>query len=185
MVRKEFKMGKIAVVYRSKSGFTETYAKWIAEAVHADLLQGKKTKIDDLLKYDIIVYGGGMYAVGINGLKLITDNFDKLKDKNLIVFSLGASPVRPEIYEEVKKKNFSGEQLERISFFLLRGGYDHRKITPVDRILMMLMKTQLKHKKKLTPDERGMLSAFSHPVDFTTKKSIQPILEKLSTFHEV
>ena len=92
-------MGKVAVVYRSKSGYTEKYAKWIAKAVGADLLRGEKTRIEDLMDYDTVVYGGGLYAVGINGLKLITDNYDKLKNKKLIVFGLGASPVRPAITE--------------------------------------------------------------------------------------
>ena len=57
-------MNKVAVVYRSKSGYTEKYAKWIAKAVGADLLKGEKTKVDDLLNYETIVYGGGLYAVG-------------------------------------------------------------------------------------------------------------------------
>jgi hypothetical protein len=42
--------------------------------------------------------------VGINGIRLITGNYDKLKDKKLIVFGLGASPVRPAIVEEVEIK---------------------------------------------------------------------------------
>lgn len=172
-------MKKVAVVYRSKSGYTEKYAKWIAKAAGADLLKGEKTTVDDLLKYDTIVYGGGLYAVGINGIRLITDNYDKLKDKIIIVFGLGASPVRPAIVEEVKNKNLTKEQQETIDFFLLRGGFDKRKLTPVDRFLMQIMKINLKMKKNPTPDERGMLNAFNHPVDFTSEKYIEPILAKI------
>ena len=172
-------MGKIAVVYRSRSGFTEKYAKWIAEAVQAELLRGEQTKIEDLLKYDTIVYGGGLYVGGINGAKLITGNLEKLKGKSLILFGLGASPVRPEIYEEIKNKNLTPEQQKQVDFFLLRGGFDNRKLTPVDTLLMKLMKVQLKRKKNPTADERGMLEAYSHPVDFTSKKNIEPILKKL------
>ena len=169
-------MKKIAVVYQSKSGSTKKYAQWIAEAVGGDLLQGEKTKVEDLLEYDTIVYGGGLYAVGINGVKLITNHYEKLKEKQIIVYALGASPVRQEIYEEVKNKNLTEEQQETIEFFLLRGGFDKSKLTFVDRILMQIMRIRLKRKKNPTPDERGMLNAFSHPVDFTNKKSIEPIL---------
>ena len=172
-------MGKVAVVYRSKSGYTEKYAKWIAKAVNADLLRGEKTRPEDLMDYDTIVYGGGLYAVGINGLKLITDNYDKLKSKKLIVFSLGASPVRPAIVEEVKNKNLTKEQQETIDFFLLRGGFDKRKLTPIDSILMKLMRINLKMKKNPTPDERGMLNAYTHPVDFTDEKLIEPIVSRI------
>lgn len=172
-------MKKVAVVYRSKSGYTEKYAKWIAKAVDADLLKGEKTKIDDLMKYDTIVYGGGLYAVGINGLNLITKNYDLLKNKKLIVFGLGASPARQEICEEVKTRNLTEEQQETIDFFLLRGGFDKRKLTRIDRILMQIMKINLKRKKNPTPDERGMLNAYEHPVDFTNEKYIEPILAKI------
>lgn len=172
-------MSKIAVVYRSKSGYTEKYARWIADATGADLLKGEKTKVEDLLNYDTIVYGGGLYAVGINGIGLITKNFDKLKEKQLIVFCLGASPVRPAVVEEVRDRNLTEEQQEAIDFFLLRGGFDKRKLTPVDQILMQIMKLNLKRKKHPTPDERGMLGAFSHPVDFTNEKWIEPILAKI------
>jgi len=172
-------MSKVAVVYRSKSGYTEKYAKWIAKAVGADLLKGEKTKVEDLLNYDTIVYGGGLYAVGINGLKLITKNYDKLKDKKLIVFGVGASPVRPAVVEEVKNKNLTEEQQQTIEFFLLRGGFDKRRLTPVDGVLMQIMKINLKMKKNPTADERGMLNAYIHPVDFTSEKHIEPILAKI------
>ena len=172
-------MKNVAVVYRSKSGYTEKYAKWIAKAAGADLLQGEKTKVEDLLRYDTIIYGGGLYAVGINGLKLITGNYEKLKDKKLIVFGLGASPVRPTIIEEVRNRNFTKEQQETINFFLLRGGFDKRKLTPVDRVLMQVMKFNLKRKKNPTPDEKGMLNALYHPVDFTNEKYIAQIIEKI------
>jgi flavodoxin len=173
-------MGKVAVVYRSKSGYTEKYAKWIAKAVGADLLKGEDVKVEDLLDYDTIVYGGGLYAVGINGLKLITGNYDKLKNKKLIVFGLGASPVRPAIVDEVRDKNLTKEQQETIEFFLLRGGFDKRKLTPMDNILMKIMRINLKMKKHPTPDERGMLNAYSHPVDFTDEKLVEPIIAKIA-----
>lgn len=173
-------MKKIAVVYRSKSGFTEKYAEWIAKTMGGDLLKAETTKAEDLLKYDAIVYGGGLYAGGINGVKLITQNFERLKDKQIIIFGVCASPTRPEIVEEVRNHNLSEEQLKTIGFFLLRGGFDKSKLTLVDRILMQIMKIHLKRKKNPTPDERGMLNAYTHPVDFTIEKNIEPIISYLT-----
>ncbi|MDF2686196.1 MAG: hypothetical protein K0S55_1377 [Clostridia bacterium] len=174
-------MNKIAVVYRSKSGFTKKYAEWIAKAVNADLYIGNKTSIDDLIKYDTIVYGGALYAVGINGIKLITNNFDKLKDKKLIIFTLGATPVRPEIFEEVKKSNLTEEQQKYIKFFMLRGGFDYNKLSFIDKILMKLLKAKIKSKKNPDADERGMLNSYTHPVDFTNEKNIKPIVDAINS----
>lgn len=173
-------MSKVAVVYRSKSGYTEKYAKWIAKAVDGDLLKGEKTKVEDLLNYGTIIYGGGLYAVGINGVKLITKNYERLKGKKIILFGVCASPTRQEIVEEVKDRNLSKEQQEVIEFFLLRGGFDKLKLTPVDRVLMQIMKIRLKSKKHPTPDEKGMLNAYTHPVDFTSEKNIEPIISYLT-----
>ncbi|MBU3189570.1 hypothetical protein K9O30_07560 [Clostridium bowmanii] len=37
-------------------------------------------------------------------------------------------------------------------------------------------KWKLKIKKQLTPDEKGMLSSYDRPVDFTRKKNIDGII---------
>ena len=82
-------MSKIAVIYKSEYGSTKKYAEWIAEELDGDLIENVKIRADDLENYDIIVYGGGLYAGGINGISLINKEFDKLKDKSLIVFTVG------------------------------------------------------------------------------------------------
>ena len=180
----EVQMNKIVVVYRSKSGYTKKYAEWIAKTTGADLLLGNNTRIDDLLNYDTIVFGGALYAGGINGIKLILNNYEKLKDKKVIIFCLGASPVRPEIYEEVKNNNLTNEQQQTIDFFMIRGGFDYSKLTLVDKILMNILKFKLKRKKNPTADERGMLNSYTHPCDFTDEKSINPILQSLGVHNK-
>ena len=169
-------MSKTAVVYRSKSGFTRKYAQWIADATGADLLIGNRTRLPDLLGYDTIVYGGALYAVGINGLSLITRNYEALKSKRLIVFTLGATPVRPEIVDEVRDNNLTPEQRQHIRFFMLRGGFDKSKLILTDRLLMTLLKATLRRRKNPTADERGMLAAYDNPLDFTDEKLIAPIV---------
>ena len=69
-------MKKCVVVYKSKYGATKKYAEWIAEDLHADLFEGKAASADALTAYDVIVYGGGLYAGGVSGLPFITKNFD-------------------------------------------------------------------------------------------------------------
>ena len=56
------------IIYKSKYGSTETYAHWIAEALSCEMRDAKSVKIDDLLKYDTIIYGGGLYAEIIAGV---------------------------------------------------------------------------------------------------------------------
>ena len=82
-------MNRTVVVYESKYGSTKKYAKWLSEELSCDLIEKKNTTIDKLLGYDTIIYGGGLYAGGVSGIKLITKNFHKISNKNLILFTCG------------------------------------------------------------------------------------------------
>jgi len=42
---------------------------------------------------------------------------------------------------------------------------------------MNVLRRRLKRKAELTADERGMLAAYDHPVDFVQRKNIVPIIE--------
>lgn len=172
-------MMKTVVVYRSKSGFTKTYAEWIAEAVGADIKDSRRVNINDLIAYDTIVYGGALYVGGINGISLIKKGLWRLKGKRVIVFAVGATPIRESIIDEVRDGNFTEKEQKQVQFFMLRGGFDFRKLTTIDKILMLLLKRKLRRTKDKTADERGMLHAYAHPADFTNKKNIEPIVEAI------
>lgn len=164
------------VIYKSKSGFSKKYAKWIAEEINADIFEASKVNVNMFKKYDNIIYGAGLYAVGINGIKFIKDNLEILKDKRIIIFATGASSWKKEVVEEVLNKNFSIQQQKSLKFFYLRGGFDYNKLTLFNKFLMQLLKMKLKKKTNLTADDKGMLAAYSHPMDFTNKKNISEII---------
>lgn len=167
---------RTVVVYKSKTGFTKKYAQWIAEELSADIFEVSKINIDMLTSYDTIIYGGSLYAVGILGVKIITKNVHKLKDKNIIVFATGASPSKVEAINEVKNANFTEEQQKYIKFFYLRGGFDYSKLNTFDKFLMTLLKFKIKMKKELTSDEKGMLACYDRPVDFTKKTNLKELI---------
>jgi flavodoxin len=114
---------KTVVIYKSKSGFVKKYAEWIAEDLSADIFEPSKATPEMLTDYDTVIYGGGLYAVGINGVKLIKQNLDKLKGKKVVVFASGASPSREEIISEVRNKNFTSEQQE-LKWNLCQGHFE-------------------------------------------------------------
>ncbi len=172
---------KIAVVYKSKYGSTRRYAEWIAEEVNADLFERSQVSLDDLFKYGTIIYGGSLHAAGIMGISFLKKDFDSIKDKKVIVFSVGASPAHPEALEDVKNSNFTDQMKERVHYFHLRGGFDFSKLNVIDKFLMFLMKKKIEMKKgELSGDEKGMLECFDHPADWTDKEAIMPIIKCIS-----
>lgn len=172
---------KTVVIYKSKTGFTKKYAEWIADELYADIFEHSQINIKTLITYDTIIYGGSLHAVGITGVKLITQNLNKLKDKKLIVFATGASPSREETILEVKNKNFTLDEQKYIRFFYFRGGFNYSKLKTFDKILMTLLKLKIKSKKELTPDEKGMLAIYNKPADFTRKSNIDELISYVNS----
>lgn len=169
---------KTVVIYKSKSGFAKKYAEWIAEELSADIFDASKVKIGDIGAYDNIVYGGGLYELGISGVKLITRNLDKLEGKKIAVFGTGATPPREQDIISVRDRNFTPEQLTKLRFFYLRGGFDFSKLPPIYKFLMLLLKLKIKMKKesRRVPDEKGMLAAYDKPADFARRKNIEELV---------
>lgn len=171
---------KTVVLYKSKTGYAKKYAQWIAKELNSDLFDAAVVNIDKLNTYDAIIFGGSLYAVGINGVKLITENTAKLQGKKLVVFTTGLSIPSDEVINEVRDKNFSPEQQKMIKFFYLRGGFDYNKLPIIDKILMRLLRWKILKKKnkgeELTSDEKGMLAVFDKQVDFTKEKTIEEIV---------
>ncbi len=170
---------KVVVIYKSKYGSTKRYAQWIADEVNADLYEKSKISSKELLKYDTIVYGGSLYAVGILGIAMIEKNFKKLKDKKVIVFSVGASPAHPQVVTSIKENNFTDEMIEKIHFFHLRGAFNYNNLKPIDKFLMFMLKKKLEHKnyEALSKDAKGMLESYGRSIDWSSRGSIDPIIK--------
>lgn len=176
---------RTAVIYKSKTGFVKKYAVWLAEELSADLLEASKVSINQLKGYDTVIYGGSLHAVGIIGLELITDNIEKLEGKKVVVFATGASPYSETVVEEIITNNIPSDQQDIIKIFYLRGGFNYGKLPLGDKVLMSLLKWKIRNKKRkkktLTRDEKGMLAAYSKPVDFTKKEHINEIVEYVNS----
>jgi len=172
-------MSNTVVVYKSKYGSSEKYAKWIAEALSADIFKSNQIRPDKLEKYTTIIYCGGLYVGGILGFSLIKNNYSKLRDKKLIVVAVGATLKNDDILGELKSKNLSDEMINNVHFFLLRGGLNYKKMNPLDRFLMYLMHKSIKRKdpEKLDNDSKGILATYGKVVDFTDKREIAPIVD--------
>ena len=73
---------KTLILYHSKTGFTERYAKWLAEALQGDCVPFQNRRKIDLSLYDRVVFGAGCHAGTIRKLKWLKDNLPKLAGKS-------------------------------------------------------------------------------------------------------
>ena len=97
-------MNKIVVIYESKYGYTKRYAEWTAKALSCPIFERKRFHTQDFSKYDIIVYGGGLYAGSVSGIKLIADSWRILSKKKVFLFTCGlADTNHPDNVSNIKK----------------------------------------------------------------------------------
>ena len=67
---------KTLIIYTSQTGFTRKYAQWIAERMHADLLElteARKKAAEFFEAYQAIAYGGWAMAGTLVKLKWFLD----------------------------------------------------------------------------------------------------------------
>lgn len=167
------------VVYKSKYGSTKTYATWISEALEFDLYDAKNVSLKNLLEYDSIVYGGGLYAEVINGVHLITKNIDALEGKKIAIFSTGITPLDcREYYDKyVVDKNFRNEKTKKLKVFNFMGKMLLSELTLVHKTALAGLKKIMLSKENPTALEKMLIELCDADGDFSDKKSIDELVE--------
>lgn len=168
----------IIVVYKTKYGSTKTYAQWIAEELGCQAVDAKTVKIDDLVQYDTIIYGGGLYAEVINGITLITKNIDKLKDKKIVVYTTGITPMEyREYYDKlVIEKNFKSGVPDNMKIYNFVGKMILNELSIVHRTAIKSLKKLMQGKEKPTEMERLLVELCDANGDFTDKNAIAELV---------
>lgn len=170
---------KAIVIFSSKYGTTEKYARWISEAIDAPCYEASDIKPAALSDYDLVIYGGGLYAGGISGVKLVTNN----PCKRLIVFTVGLATPELTDYSEILKRNFTPEQLSNTQLFHFQGGINYGRLGPVHKAMMAVMKKRISKipPAERTNDDHELLKTYGGNVDFTNKMAITPLLDYIQT----
>lgn len=171
-------MGKVLLIYKSNTGFTKKYAEWIQEEIDCKVIEMKEADISEVIKYDTIIFGGGMHANRINGIKFIKNNIEKLKDKNLIVFATGATPSSAtEEVEGFKKINIPSGY--NIHFYYFQSGMSFENMGIKDKMMINSYNFILNLKKNKTDVEQGTLEATNHSYDNSNKTFIKPLVDHI------
>lgn len=96
---------KTAIFYRSFNHGTEMYAKWLAEALHADLFSYSWSNKGNFEGYDRVIVMSGVYMFRFMPLKgFLIKNWNQLKNKEVIAISCGAAPMETQFTINVHKR---------------------------------------------------------------------------------
>lgn len=136
-----------------------------------------------ILHYETIIYGGGLYAGGVSGVKLITGNWELLRSKQVVLFTCGiADPTDPDNVSTIRNslsKVLSTEMLEHIQLFHLRGGIDYSRLNFIHKAMMSMLRRMLlkKDEQTLRDEDKLLLETYGKYIDYTDQESIRPLID--------
>lgn len=198
-------MGKTIVIYKSKYGTTEQYAKWIAEELSCPSVSIDDFKKSELKQYDTIIYGGGIQAGGIRELdkflkwiksdlkilsmyrvgKIMKEDVIKsgVEEKKILIFAVGINIDNEAAREQLREINFPKQYMKELPCFCLPGAYDPAKLQGADKGVMKMAMNMLKGKRELdvTEDDRQLLLRMENGCDLIDRKRIEPIIEAVGS----
>ena len=174
------------VLYVSKTGNTKKYAEEIAQAVHADLLPGRKFKPKMIEKYDTIVFGGWVMGNAIRGLDKFLMHYEQMKEKNVLIFSCGMSMVTAQTRADMISSNIL--DLYHVRYYQLRGSFDYSKLGPIQKLLMSNSLRMVANDPNASAAQQALLTIKETPIHYHDTEGISKIvsvLHRLETIVEV
>ncbi len=176
---------KKIVIYKSKTGFAQKYAGWIAEALECDAEELQNVSAKKLQEYDIIIYGAGVQASMIYDMKKVKSLYQQLASKKWVIYATGVTPGSDQgNYENLKKTNMS-DGLEQVPFFYLQGGLNYEKMGFISKKMLGMVGSMLAKKEDKTEEEAELARVFGEPSDFTDVKNIEALVSCVRGYESI
>ena len=193
-------MGRTIVIYKSKYGTAEQYARWIAEELNCEVKELGELKARDLEPYDNIIYGGGIHAGGIEGFDTFRkwikpilkeayfSSFDESVEfrqdwyktsKKIVIFAVGINVQNFDARAELRNVNFDKKWLRPLTCYYLEGKYEPERVQGADKMVMKFTTKLLKDKGlNMNADERQLLERIENGCDLTDRSQIAQIVSE-------
>ena len=170
---------KTLVVYKSNTGFTQRYAQYIGDQIHAEVHPLSEVSSKTMSAYDRVIYGGGFYAGSLNGLKKSKAMFQESGAKEFVVFAVGAMPADSPLMEETWKRNLAEDELKTIPHYYMLGGLDYEHMKAVHKIMMKVAIGGVKAARQRDEFADMFLKVCAHSFDGFNTAYAEPLLQKI------
>ena len=148
------------IIYKSKTGHTERYAKMLSEELNIPCYSHKDAKVSE---NDEVIFLSYVYVSKIMGLSKI------LKKYNVkVVIAVGVLAYSKDYLNTLKDANNI-----KLPFFYLRGGIDYSKLNFFFRKFLPVIG------KDIAKDDKELLNLLKNGGDFVTKDNLSEVLNYL------
>ncbi len=148
------------IIYKSKTGHTERYARMLSKKLNIPCYSYKDAKVSEK---DEVIFLSYIYASKIMGLSKILKRY-KVK----VVIAVGAMPYSEDYLNTLKDANNI-----KLPFFYLRGGIDYSKLNFFFRKFLPVIG------KDIAKDDKELLNLFKKGGDFVNKDNLKEVLNYL------
>lgn len=173
---------KTIVLYTSRYGSTQKYAQWMAQALGCEAK--KAGSVTDLSGYDLVLYGGGLYAGGVAGFKKFLKKLDPAKPgPRILLFMVGmTSPENTEFYNGVAERSIPEAWKGRIYPFALRGDIYFSRMSFLHKSVMRMLRAAAAKKpaEERTEQEQLFVELCNKDILFAKEENIAPLLKQIN-----
>lgn len=152
-------MSKV-IIYKSKTGHTERYAKMLSEELDIPCYSYKEAKVSD---NDEVIFLSYIYASKIMGLSKVLNKYNAKA-----IIAVGALAYSKDYVNTLKQTNNIDKP-----FFYLRGGIDYSKLNFIFRKFLPIIG------KDIAKDDKELLNLFNNGGDFVTKDNLKDVINHL------
>lgn len=163
-------MEKTVIIYRSKTGFSQRYAQWLAEELGCRAVPFQERDAIRWDEYGTVILTGGLYAGRMAGLKWLAKRLPELAGKRVAALAVGCAPMDNPGMEESMDQLFG--PLPQVRGFYCQGGLDYQRMGAADRAMMAALRAALRRKK----DAQAMLEGISRSFDAAKRENLAEIL---------
>lgn len=172
---------KTVIIYKTTTGFTLRYAKWIQEEFPCDLVSFQDENKVELINYDTIIFASSLHAGKIKGISWLKNKLKSIKDKHIILLTTGAMPNVKDNIEKIFNENINEEERKFLSMFYVESGLNYEKMGMVDKGMMFGLKKFLKKTEGVdSPIYTAILKSYDH----SSKDKLEPLFTHLKEINE-
>lgn len=171
------------IIYGSVYGTTKKYADELSRRLGCEAISYEK--VGDINAYQTIIYMGGLYAGGVQGMKKTMKKLNGISGKKICIVTVGlADPTDEKNIEHIRmniKAQVSEELYDKAQIFHLRGGIDYSKLSFLHKKMMGMLYKKLKNipEEERDAETSGLIETYNKQVDFVDLDTLTPVMESL------
>ena len=148
---------KQIVIYKSRTGFTKKYAKWLAQSLNCECIPQEDVGGERLSDYDVIIFGSSF-------------------EKTNVLFVTGAMPPSSaDAVKSIEQQLGKGEDRE-VKVFYLQSGLNYEAMNLGDKLMMKVFCKMMKSRKAHSEEEKALFEQMQKSFDVCEKANLEPML---------